>query len=124
MWQWIRFVVELVGWLFIAGSIGMQLAHEAGPIIRTWYLALPARPMRSRRWGPFRQQWYSICSSHYEHCDGCSRCETGRWVNVYANVASSLFFRACPTLWRIWANRPWSPQRKFLEETFPKLRGH
>lgn len=79
--------------------------------------------MRTRRWGPFRQEWYSICSRHCEHNETCRLCRTGHWVNAWKHAIGAAFFWCSPPLWRLWANRPWSPQRRFLEETFPGLKG-
>lgn len=78
--------------------------------------------MKTRRWGPFRQEWYSICSKHSQHKESCHMCQAGQWINVWKHHIGAAFFRVSPTLWRLWANRPWSPTRRFLEATFPGLR--
>lgn len=80
--------------------------------------------MKARYWGPFRQEWYSICSTHWNPKPGCPRCECGQWVNVHGQKVGHAFYKRWPKLWRLWANRPFcNGRRRFLEETFPRLRG-
>ncbi len=78
--------------------------------------------MRTRGWGLWRQDWYSICSQHRDYRESCLRCRTGSWHNRIATKIDSLFFRFCPYGWRKWANRKNSPSRKRLESWFPGLK--
>ena len=79
--------------------------------------------IRSRGWGPWREEWYSICSAHRGYKETCNLCNKGTWVNVYKQAAGYFIFERWPDLWRWWANRPWSPRRKKLEGWFPGLKG-
>lgn len=69
----------------------------------------------TRGWGPWGQEWYSICSKHmmHRHAD-CGLCQKGRWVNVWATTCSSVVYRLAPKLWIWWANRPNNPTRRWL----------
>lgn len=79
--------------------------------------------MRTRFSGPFRQEWYSICSRHQHYSASCGLCQTGQWRNVWRQAAGSWVYDRSPALWRLWANRPhWNGSRTFLEDTFPRLR--
>ena len=69
-----------------------------------------------------KQYFYSICSGHSGDEEDCSRCQKGMWRYVWAIWLSGLLYKISPKLWRIWANRPNSKTRKFLEETFPNLK--
>lgn len=79
--------------------------------------------MRSSGWGPWRCDWYSICSHHRDHDPECKRCLTGRWVSHWAHAVGHLVYLSVPGVWRWWVNRPDSKSRRFLEQTFPGLRG-
>lgn len=78
---------------------------------------------QTRRWGPFRQEWYSICSQAWGHDENCPRCAAGHWVNVWAHAVESVFYKMFPGVWRWWVNRPNSRTRRRLEKWFPGLRG-
>jgi len=80
--------------------------------------------MKSRYWGPFRQEWYSICSAHMSQpTEGCDLCATGMWHNVLLTRIGSYFHNNHYKLWFWWANRRYfNKSRRFLEKTFPKLR--
>lgn len=83
--------------------------------------------LESRRWGIFRQEWYYICSSHRHAQEGCPRCESGMWVNVYKHKLSKFFFKRYPKKWAIWANRRNSTFNKWLKskqgrKAFPNMR--
>ena len=64
--------------------------------------------------GPFRYQWYSICSGHSVNADGnyynyevdCPRCAVGTWENCWNIEISHFFYKNDPELWRWWVNRP------------------
>ena len=66
--------------------------------------------------------WYSICSRHRTYDESCNCCTAGQWKSRRALWWSGLFYRLCPWGWRLWVNRKNSPDRKFLEDTFPNLR--
>src|SRR5277367_4066805 len=57
-------------------------------------------------WGPFKYQWYSICSAHNGQVEDCSRCMVGEWINCWAHEIGSFIYNHDPILWRWWANRP------------------
>lgn len=59
--------------------------------------------MLTKGWGPWRRDWYSICSMHTYHPD-CQACQSGRWVNAWRVRASQAVFAISPSLWRRWAN--------------------
>ena len=56
-------------------------------------------------WGPWRKEWYSICSGHYLWNEECSICNVGRWVNVWRHAVGHVIYRVAPGVWRWWANR-------------------
>jgi len=66
-------------------------------------------------WGPFRYEWYSICSGHSTNTDGnyyffdvdCPRCVCGRWINCWLHVVGSLVHDHAYTIWYWGANRKW-----------------
>lgn len=60
---------------------------------------------QTRGWGPWRAEWYSICSAHQRYDKGCERCEAGSWVNTWGLAVSHFVFRYWPRLWLWWANR-------------------
>lgn len=83
--------------------------------------------LKTRRWGPFRQEWYSICSAHRSHDPECPRCQSGRWINIYKAAGSSILYKVSPRLWRIWANRRNSGFNKWLKSSmgrkaFPNMK--
>lgn len=83
------------------------------------------RTLPSRRWGPFRQEWYSICSAgHDEGPNGnCDRCRAGMWHNVVAQRIGHAIYVRWPSVWRWWANRRFfNRTARFLEGHFPNLK--
>lgn len=60
----------------------------------------------SRYWGPFKQEWYHICSAHQGFDSSCNLCLHGKWVNVVTNKFSSFVFKVSPSIWKWWMNRP------------------
>jgi hypothetical protein len=78
--------------------------------------------MKSKGFGPFRREWYSICSAHRNDDPGCKMCQTGRWVNVWRLWCSQVIYRMHKPTWIWWANRPNSKTRKWLLSVFPNLR--
>jgi hypothetical protein len=70
----------------------------------------------------WHERWYSICSAHMmTQKDTCNLCATGQWRNTWKHNIGHLVYLYCYPLWLWWVNRPNSPTRKFLEETFPNL---
>lgn len=57
-------------------------------------------------WGPFRYQWYSICSGHYNFDADCDRCIAGSWSNCWAHKVGHFVYENEPEVWRWWVNRP------------------
>ena len=78
--------------------------------------------LETRKRGPLRQEWYSICSAHQSRHADCPRCQTGRWVNVWKADFGALVYRVHKPTWRWWANRPKSGSRQWLESVFPNLK--
>ena len=79
--------------------------------------------LKSRGKWFWREEFYSICSAHYEPKEGCILCETGHWYNVWLLKCSRFVWTRWPRLWIIWANRPFlNPTRDFLYKTFPNLK--
>lgn len=72
------------------------------------YIGLP-----SKGWGPFRYEWYSICSGHGVNVDGnyysfdtsCDRCVAGHWVNCWMHEVDSFIHDHAYPLWYWWTNR-------------------
>lgn len=56
--------------------------------------------------GPFKYQWYSICSTHYKFDAECQRCMSGHWINCWKHGIGHFIYENDPVLWRWWANRP------------------
>jgi hypothetical protein len=73
--------------------------------------------MKSRRWGPWRQEWYSIYS------DPTREFEVGSWRNVWIGKLSAFTFERWPDFWRWWNNLPIIRQRwlRGLQKHFPNL---
>jgi len=55
--------------------------------------------LRSRRFGPFKQEWYSICSKHMVYDKNCNMCNAGVWCNVWKNNLSKFIFKYFPKFW-------------------------
>lgn len=68
------------------------------------------------------RKFYSICSAHQETDPDCPTCKVGQWEDTRKVWLSNMVFKIWPWLWCKWANRKNSPDRKFLEETFPNLK--
>jgi hypothetical protein len=60
-----------------------------------------------RGWGPWRQEWYSICSAHQNGGpdDECQLCRAGLWRNCWRQFFGHIVYKRWPRLWRWWANR-------------------
>ena len=85
----------------------------------------------SRYWGPFKQEWYSLCSGCSINDGGgpnskCPRCSRGMWTGVVYHKISQFFYWHFYGVWYWWQNeRPGfknSSTRKFLRKHFPNLR--
>lgn len=73
----------------------------------------------SRGEGLDRQEFYSLCSMHYDSDPNCHMCNTGHWYYVNRRKAWHIIFKLCPGLWRLFANTK-KNKEKFLN--FDKLR--
>lgn len=60
----------------------------------------------TKGWGPWRYEWYSICSMHWQNIDSCGMCNAGAWQNAWRVKFGQIVFALAPDLWRWWANRP------------------
>jgi hypothetical protein len=89
------------------------------------------RSLPSRYWGPFKQEWYSLCSGCSTYDGGgpdskCPRCASGMWIGVVHHKISQFFYCHFYSVWYWWQNeRPGfhnSRTRKFLRKHFPNLR--
>lgn len=78
--------------------------------------------MRTRGWGPWRSDFYSLCSRHRDGREDCPTCNAGQWVNRIVHRIDALIYRHLPKFWLWWHNRPNSKARRTLEEFFPNLR--
>ena len=68
----------------------------------------------TRRWGPFRQDWYSICSAHRNRRADCDLCQTGQWINVCGHILGGMVYKLHKPTWLWWVNRPNSKAKRFL----------
>lgn len=78
---------------------------------------------KTRFWGLYR--WYSICSRwHPSGVDpSCPLCMRGTYENRIIEFFDHLIYKWFYGIWYRWHNRPDSKDRRFLEETFPGLKG-
>jgi hypothetical protein len=82
--------------------------------------------MRSRYWGPFRQEWYSLCSGHFEYDPDCDCCNAGQWINVWWIHIDGFLYKYFGSLW-FWLHnnsfaRHYGSSWKFLKKYFPNIR--
>ena len=71
-------------------------------------IKMDAEPLPTTRgWGPWRRDWYSICSAHQNGGpdDECSRCRAGLWRNRWMHALGHVVYKLSPRLWRWWVNR-------------------
>lgn len=61
-------------------------------------------PKRFRGWGPWREQWFSVCSAHQIPSD-CPRCRVGSYRNIGAVGFSQLLCKFAYPVW-FWTNNP------------------
>ena len=59
----------------------------------------------TRGWGPFRYDWFSICSRHQDHDPSCILCKQGSWMNHWKWLIGQLIYLISPPLWMWWVNR-------------------
>lgn len=78
--------------------------------------------MMTRGWGPWRQDWYSICSAHMKPQTDCPNCQAGQWINTWNHALGGIVYRLHKPTWLWWANRPNSKTKRFLRKHFPNLR--
>jgi hypothetical protein len=55
-------------------------------------------------WGPWKKEWYSICSAHHDVKPNCPRCMVGGYRNVWKTKFGHLVFKVSPRFWRWWVN--------------------
>jgi hypothetical protein len=60
---------------------------------------------QSHKRGLFWYDWYSLCSRHHPHNEGCRLCHSGAWVCRWKRRVGHIFFKLWPWAWRKWANR-------------------
>ena len=60
--------------------------------------------LKSKGWGPWKYEWYSICSMHYPDNESCGLCQAGSWVNCYKHIIINYIYKREPDLWVRWAN--------------------
>lgn len=63
--------------------------------------------LRKRGWGPWKSEWYSICSTHYYYIDTCHMCTCGRWINTWWHFLGHIVYKVSPDFWRYIVNKPW-----------------
>lgn len=74
----------------------------------------------TKGWGPWRYDWYTICSKAYN--PDCKTCKVGRWVNKWWKACDSYIYHKHYRWWFWWHNGPESASRRHLETIFPNLR--
>lgn len=67
------------------------------------------KKLKSKGWGPWKYEWYSICSAHIIHNTQCHMCNAGSWINCYQHKIENYIFKKNPNLWIRWANDPKHP---------------
>ncbi len=55
----------------------------------------------TKGWGPWRRDWYSVCSRHRHFDPTCRLCSTGFWGNHWWTEVSKMVFKRAPNLW-VW----------------------
>ena len=78
--------------------------------------------LRSKGRGPFRAEWYSICSRHYDYDPDCNLCQCGSWHNVWARMIDHQIYNHAYWLWHWWHNRPNSRTRREHKKWFPNIK--
>jgi hypothetical protein len=81
-----------------------------------------AKRLRTRFWGPFKQEWFSICSNHSCYDAMCPRCQAGQWINVVVRMIDNFVYVRHYKIWFWWHNRPNSRTNRFLRRVFPNMR--
>lgn len=62
--------------------------------------------MKTKGWGPWRYNWFSLCSAHgMGEQKNCKACNSGIWQNHWKWKMGSVVFFISPKLWRWWMNR-------------------
>lgn len=74
--------------------------------------------LKSKGWGPWKYEWYSICSMHYYHKASCKLCRAGNWVNVYEHAIISYICKVNYPLWYWWVNNSKYPKLMVLIKHF------
>lgn len=67
------------------GAIRADMLPKITPPKRYRYYGSPKDNLKigTKGWGPWRYDFYSICSAPYGHDKDCPRCAAGNWYNVW-----------------------------------------
>jgi hypothetical protein len=60
--------------------------------------------LKSKGWGPWKYEWYSLRSIHHFHNESCGLCQSGGWINCYKHIIVNFIYKREPNLWYRWAN--------------------
>lgn len=82
----------------------------------------PGHRHLEKGWGPWRCEWWSVCSVHYVHQNACVQCQAGTWINMTTHSVDKLVWRHAPRVALWWHNRPNSKAKQTLRRFFPGLR--
>lgn len=78
--------------------------------------------LKQRRWGPFKQTWFSLCSKHLYHKDDCNLCQAGQWQYNWVRAIDHVVYVWVYPVWYWWHNRRNSRANRFLRKHFPNMR--
>ena len=65
--------------------------------------------LKTKGWGPWKYEWYSVCSAHQNPHDNCVCCQAGDWQNSYKQYIISYIYERNYNIWFKWANDPKMP---------------
>lgn len=80
--------------------------------------SLKMKKLKSKGWGPWKYEWYSICSAHFVAKQSCNNCNRGNWVNVYEHAVISYICKVNYPLWYWWVNNSKYPKLMVLIRYF------
>lgn len=83
----------------------IQLKENIHPSLRPILAADGQHLVKTIGWGPWRKDWYSICSTHKNNKADCIRCNAGHWTNHWQWWFGHMIYTLAPDLWRWWVNR-------------------
>jgi hypothetical protein len=61
--------------------------------------------LRTKGWGPFRYDWFHICSAHQGYDAECGLCQIGGWMNHWKWWLGHILYKLFPDVWKWLANR-------------------